>query len=233
MAKDPAFLFYSGDFLTGTYLMEDAEVGRYIRLLCLQHRKGRLTKLDFFKIAKPEDTDLISKFLIDKKGLYYNEKLENEINRRVNYCESRRNNRKNHNKHTNNICNSYVERMETETETETITENKDMHACNKKAKQVLDYLNEKANKAFRYSKTSLSPIIARLKEFQKIKGYENTTDVDWFCAVIDKKCAKWLGDPKMDIYLRPETLFNKTKFEGYISEILTDLKREVNNVQHM
>ena len=45
MAKDPAFLFYSNDFLTGTYTMTDEQVGKYIRLLCLQHQKGELANL--------------------------------------------------------------------------------------------------------------------------------------------------------------------------------------------
>ncbi len=40
MAKDPAFLFYSSDFYMGTVGMTDAQVGQYIRLMCLQHQKG-------------------------------------------------------------------------------------------------------------------------------------------------------------------------------------------------
>ena len=46
--KDPAFLFYSSDFLSGTMLMSDEEVGQYIRLLCLQHQKGHLKEKDMF-----------------------------------------------------------------------------------------------------------------------------------------------------------------------------------------
>ena len=40
--------------------------------------------------------------------------------------------------------------------------------------------------------------------------------VEDFVAVIDKKCAEWLHDPKMRAYLRPETLFG-SKFEGYLN----------------
>jgi len=40
MGKAPAFQFYSSDFLTGTMLMSNAEVGLYIRLLCLQAEHG-------------------------------------------------------------------------------------------------------------------------------------------------------------------------------------------------
>lgn len=50
MAKDPAFLFYSNDFLSGTFLLSDEQVGKYIRLLCIQHQKGILTKKDMLNI---------------------------------------------------------------------------------------------------------------------------------------------------------------------------------------
>lgn len=42
MGKAPAFQFYAGDFLTGTALMSNAEVGLYIRLLCLQAEHGSI-----------------------------------------------------------------------------------------------------------------------------------------------------------------------------------------------
>jgi hypothetical protein len=34
--------------------------------------------------------------------------------------------------------------------------------------------------------------------------------------VIDKRCAAWKGDPKMEEYLRPSTLFGP-KFESYLN----------------
>jgi uncharacterized protein YdaU (DUF1376 family) len=42
MTKAPAFQFYASDFLTGTTLMSNAEVGLYIRLLCLQAENGSI-----------------------------------------------------------------------------------------------------------------------------------------------------------------------------------------------
>lgn len=49
MAKDPAVLFYTSDFLTGTALMNYEEKGRYIYLLCLQHQMGGISQ-DHMKI---------------------------------------------------------------------------------------------------------------------------------------------------------------------------------------
>lgn len=92
MAKDPAFLFYSSDFLTGTMLMTNEQVGKYIRLLCLQHQKGRFTEKDMLSICKAYDEDVLSKFSKDKDGKFYNERLEKEMTKRQLYTESRRKN---------------------------------------------------------------------------------------------------------------------------------------------
>ena len=122
--KDPAFLFYSSDFLTGTYFLNDTQVGKFIRLLCFHHQKGRLTKEHMLKICLTYDKDIFDLFTQDENGLYFNERLESEVNRRKKYSESRRSNRK---KKTNNetpvlnISKTYDQHMETETETETIT----------------------------------------------------------------------------------------------------------------
>lgn len=76
------------------------------------------------------------------------------------------------------------------------------------AKLVIDYLNAKTGSKYRYSKSSTKHIIARLGE-----GFT----VDDCKSVIDKKCNEWLTDPKMQQYLRPETLF-AGKFESYLNQ---------------
>ncbi len=128
--KDPAFLFYSSDFLSGTMLMTDEEIGQYIKLLCLQHQKGHLKEKDMLNICKTYNEEIFSKFKKDEEGSYYNERLENEINKRKAYSESRRNNRKKkdieakeeetHEEDMKNICNSYEEHMENENVNENI-----------------------------------------------------------------------------------------------------------------
>ena len=122
--KDPAFLFYSSDFLSGTMLMTNEDVGKYIKLLCLQHQKGHLKEKEMLSICGNYNEDIFNKFKKDEEGNYYNERLEYEANKRKAYSESRRNNRKKketYEEDMKNICNSYEEHMGTETETETIT----------------------------------------------------------------------------------------------------------------
>ena len=115
--KDPAFLFYSNDFLSGTMLMSNEEVGIYIKLLCLQHQQGHLKEEDMLSIGATKK--IFSKFIKDDEGNYYNERLEYEANKRKAYSESRKNNRKKketYGKDMFNICNSYEEHMENENE---------------------------------------------------------------------------------------------------------------------
>lgn len=75
--------------------------------------------------------------------------------------------------------------------------------------EIIFYLNKKTGKHYKVKTPKTVRLIrARLKE-----GFT----VEDFKAVIEKKCDDWLGNEKMERYLRPETLFG-TKFEGYLNE---------------
>lgn len=74
---------------------------------------------------------------------------------------------------------------------------------------VISHLNEKAGTNYRASSQATRELInGRLSE-----GFT----VDDFKKVIDKKCAEWKGG-EMEKYLRPETLFKRSKFESYLNE---------------
>lgn len=117
MAKDPAFLFYSSDFLTGTMTMTNEQVGKYVRLLCLQHQKGELTEEDMIFVCCTYDKVIFDKFIKTETG-YFNERLRLEADKRANYCNSRRLNKdgKTHKKHTKKIRKTHDLRMEDENE---------------------------------------------------------------------------------------------------------------------
>jgi len=92
MSKDPAILFYTADFLTGTMTMSDDEIGKYIKLLCLQHQKGKLSQEDINSVCKIDIQNILDKFDKDSDGFFYNKRLNEEINKRKKYCNSRRKN---------------------------------------------------------------------------------------------------------------------------------------------
>lgn len=129
MAKDPAVLFYTSDFLTGTMTMTHEQVGKYIRLLCLQHQKGPLNEKDMLNICGSYDEDVYGKFKKGEDGMFINIRLLEETERRNRYCRSRAENRSKRN-------DTYVEHMETENETVNINV-KDRGKGERKKKPVL------------------------------------------------------------------------------------------------
>lgn len=81
MAKDPAFLFYTSDFLTGTMFMSDVQVGKYMRLLCSQHQHGGYIDPLIFDQIVGDDKMLRSKFCASENG-FFNERLFEEMQKR-------------------------------------------------------------------------------------------------------------------------------------------------------
>lgn len=90
MAKDPAVLFYTNDFLAGVSDLTFEERGQYITLLCLHHQKGRLSKKAIDLGVPNVSNDVLSKFKIDVDGNYYNERLEFEAEKRRKHAEHQR-----------------------------------------------------------------------------------------------------------------------------------------------
>lgn len=75
-------------------------------------------------------------------------------------------------------------------------------------KSIVEYLNEKTGKQYKYSSTKTKDLInARVNE-----GF-NEED---FKTVIDIKTKEWINND-MSKFLRPETLFSN-KFEGYLNQ---------------
>lgn len=156
MSKDPAFLFYSSDFLTGTMFMDNEQVGKFIRLICAQHQKGRLTEKDMLKICGTHDEDIFEKFALDGAGLYYNERLEQEVEKRKAYSESRRNNRK---KKEDMIDTSLSHVQHMENENENIIDN-----------VVIDKPIEEKPKRF------TKPTIEQLEAYMEERGMNNVAN---------------------------------------------------------
>jgi uncharacterized protein YdaU (DUF1376 family) len=102
MARDPAFLWYPGDWLGGTMTFTRHEKGAYMDLLMAQFNNGKISQEEIKTILGNDDFDKIWEGKLKKKfkkngdGLFYNEKLDYEVNRRKNFVESRRQNLKKH-----------------------------------------------------------------------------------------------------------------------------------------
>lgn len=90
MAKDPAFLFYSKDFLSGISDLTMEERGQYITLLCLQHQKGHLSDKLIRLTLGNATADVMAKFRQDSAGLWYNARLEEEAEKRKAHGEKQK-----------------------------------------------------------------------------------------------------------------------------------------------
>ena len=130
MAKDPAFLFYSSDFLTGTMFWTNEQIGLYIRMLCAQHQhNGRIdTNVLRTQCDSITNGDVVySKFKHDIDGSY-NERLQIEMDKRkqksIKASESVN---KRWNKEKNKLYDSNTNVLRSENENENVNEdiNKD------------------------------------------------------------------------------------------------------------
>ena len=89
-------------------------------------------------------------------------------------------------------------------------------------KEIIDYLNFKANTHYKYDTKSTIRLLKTL-----LKNYT----IEEIKEVIDKKCLEWLGTP-YEKYLRPETLFGN-KFEGYLNaKVNVSINKVVNIVDN-
>lgn len=110
---------------------------------------------------------------------------------------------------------AYSNSTKNENENDNDNDNEDTPTYRERIVQIVSYLNEKAGTKYR-------PTTAKTKAMINARLTEGFT-VEDFKTVIDKKCADWIGDEKMEKYLRPETLFG-TKFEGYLNAKTTERK---------
>ena len=86
--------------------------------------------------------------------------------------------------------------------------------------EIIDYLNLKTKSHYKYNTNKTRDCIkARWNEGFRLEDFKK---------VIDNKSKEWLGDPKYENYLRPETLFGN-KFEGYLNSKST--RRYLGNKQ--
>lgn len=199
MTKDPAVLFYTSDFLSGTSFFTMEQRGQYITLLCQQHQLGDIPENHMINICSSLDSPVINKFIKNEQGNYYNQRMKDEAEKRKAFCSSRSNNKSGRKKKEKKeiTSKSYENHISIHMENENDNTIKD----------IIDYLNNVLGTHYKYSSVNTRKLIkARLKDFT----------LDDFKVVIDKKYNEW-KDTDMSKHLVPETLFGN-KFEGYLNQ---------------
>ena len=93
------------------------------------------------------------------------------------------------------------------------TENENEYEIESKYENDIDIVINTMNKILE-TNYKLKTITTR--KFIRARLKEGFT-IDQLISVIEKKKAEWIGT-NQEIYLRPATLFNATKFEGYLNQ---------------
>jgi hypothetical protein len=226
MAKDPAFLFYPSDFLIGTMLLTNEQIGKYVKLLCFQHQfGGKLTKQHVLDIIGTWDEKIMCKFT-EEDGYYFNKRLLNEIDKRKKYCESRRQNAN---------APAYAKHMENENE-------------NKKQRIVKYYkedFNSEKEKSNKFTPPTINQVISYCKErgnsvnaqqfidFYTTKGWMvgKNKMKDWYAAVRTWEARDGRGPKQQKPIEKPPEYKNnpgdREKVAALIAQTVKNLKEKI------
>jgi hypothetical protein len=148
MAKDPAFLFYPGDWLGGTLGMTLEEKGAYMEVLMLQFNRGHMEGHMIGQVVGQLWDKIKHKFTQDVNGLWYNVRLEVEKEKRQSFTATRRNNLSGTNQYTKDVNKKVGHKgghMTTHMEDENVNENEVIIYFKEKG-----YTEESAKKFFEY-----------------------------------------------------------------------------------
>ena len=130
MSKDPAFLFYPGDYLRDTQCLSEKCQVAYDRIMCEHMRNICITQqqLKFFtKRLSPEEIDELLMVLTKTPQGFQIKWIAESILKRRAYSESRRKNRsKKSKKDMTNISKTYDQHMENENENEIVNKDEDI-----------------------------------------------------------------------------------------------------------
>lgn len=125
--KDPAFLFYPGDYLRDIQCLTEPVQVVYDRIMCEHMRNICIThvQLNFFtKSLSGSEIEQLKQVLKETPEGFQIEWIAESISKRRAYSESRRKNRKskttNSDSNTNNISSTYDKHMENEIEIEDV-----------------------------------------------------------------------------------------------------------------
>lgn len=230
--KAPAFQFYAAEFLAdeNVALMSNQEIGCYIKLICFCWREGSIPS-DIAKIARlcGEDSSAMALLWVSIKPCFgeadgspdrlVHKRLQAEREKQLAFkaersaagkrgAESRWN--KARQDDGSAIAKPLAKHASSSSSSSSSTIKNNMSGKPDAPTEIIEYLNGKTGRRFGFVKANLDLVKARLKEGATVETMK---------AVIDAKVKAWKGDPKMDEYLRPETLFGARKFAQYSGQL--------------
>ena len=223
MAKDPAFLFYPGDYLRDTQNLGEAAQVAYDRIMCEHMRNICITQqqLNFFTKRMSDDEKDELMFVIEEcEGGFHIPWVSESITKRRAYSESRRNNRKG--KKKKNTSKTYVKHMENEIENENKDDIEYPYTSNVFLNKWKDWkAHRKAFDKFKYTPQSEKAALTKLQKLAKSEARA--------IAIIDQSIEKgWKGffplkqedEPKTHVMPTPEDVLKV--FPGVLKSFSAD-----------
>jgi uncharacterized protein YdaU (DUF1376 family) len=202
MAKDPAFLFYPNDYIGGTMGMTFEEKGAYMELLMMQFNRGHMTSHMIGQVIGQIWVNIQHKFKQDKDGLWFNERLDEEIKKRKSFTESRKNNLTGTNQYTKNkghMRGHMTSHMENENENVNIDVNEDKKVFNELKKLFLQEFELRTGQPYYFTAKcakNLKQIQRKVENLLRNKGhtvdFENV--VSSFMLLISSRKNKWINE---------------------------------------
>ena len=231
MSKSPAVLFYTSDFISGTAFMNFKQRGMYITLLCLQHQQGHLREEDMIELCGGRDEKVFKKFVQDEKGLFYNERMEKEAQKRKIFTESRLKNLRSDltSPHTECHMDNHMENH-MENENINISESNNLIVLSKGISTNLEnppndrkndgkipsLMEERFNRFWKAYPRKVAKGYA-FECFKKLKPSEALTQKMLTAIEEQKKSAEWLKNSG-EYIPNPSTWLNQGRWEDELSE---------------
>lgn len=221
-----------GDYIKSTVHLRNEEDLTYWRLICHYYDTERPIGKETQTVSKRLRLDnqtvlrILQEFFFEQEDGWHNKRCDEEISWYQQKCARNREvgklggrpkktqmvSRKKRletvsNPNQNQNQNQELTTLSGKPDAPKLNGNGKLHA---EAVEILGILNATAGRNYRPCKANLEMIEARLRD---------GATPDEMRAVIGKKCEQWLADEKMAEYLRPATLFNRTKFAQYQGEL--------------
>lgn len=207
MAKDPAFLFYPGDYISGTMHLDFECKGAYIDLLMLQFQKDHMS-LHMIRHMLGHRFDHIWSQISDKfqfkDGKYWNERLRIEKESRSNYCKSRKKNRNNY-KHITPHMSQHMEDEDEDEDEDINTGEKNAESKKNKTSKNMSTAKDTADIALPFQGLEFAAIWKEWIQHRKEARIKNYTPTGL------KRLFKWLteqsgGDERIAIQIVDQSL---------------------------
>lgn len=220
------FPFFPADYLGDekVKLMSLTAEGAYLRLLCHQWAEGSIpaNRSAIVLLCKNHDGPHIDEVLScffpsGKPDRLINPRLDRERRKLIKAYNSKKKAglhgaKKRWQTHSTTNGKPIAKDGYSDSDSDTDIEEKNKASMSGKVVEIIDYLNTRTGKKFKATaEATIKLIKGRLAEGRTLEDFKH---------VIDVKAAKWLGDPKMDDFLRPDTLFRPSNFESYLNERL-------------